>query len=378
MTVKRLAIRIAVGVVSVALAGMLLAFGYYKYQRARVARAIAIDTATGIDSLEAPIINGVPQWVQIRGHDRNNPVLLFITSGIGMPMMPMAHLFQPAWERDFTVVQWDPRLTGKTSSIEAAAQSIPEGRITETLVQDALEVSRYAAQRTGQRKIGIVAHSFGSVVGLDLVARHPELFYAYVGVGQILDAREQERAAYRFSLDRARRASRQDAIDELEAMRSYPDDAIAAADRNEKRRLFLTNMKWLMSFHGDFVGGQPHERHRRAIYLSPAYDLGDIRALFKPRQSPLLFGSYLQERLTARFDDEDLILRVPVLLFEGRHDQEASSAFIEARYARIQAPHKRLLWLERSAHFPMLEEPDRFQELLRQELLPLAAANSAR
>jgi hypothetical protein len=58
---------------------------------------------------------------------------------------------------------------------------------------------------------------------------------------------------------------------------------------------------------------------------------------------------------------------------QGRHDQVAPPAAAE-RYAELlEAPSKQLVWFERSAHMPHLEEPKRFRELLAQVRLGLAA-----
>jgi pimeloyl-ACP methyl ester carboxylesterase len=51
---------------------------------------------------------------------------------------------------------------------------------------------------------------------------------------------------------------------------------------------------------------------------------------------------------------------------QGRRDQVAPPAAAERYAERLQAPHKQLVWFERSAHMPHLEEPGRFRQLLAQ------------
>ena len=53
-------------------------------------------------------------------------------------------------------------------------------------------------------------------------------------------------------------------------------------------------------------------------------------------------------------------LNVPVLFCLGRHDQATPSSLAARYYAELDAPTKRLIWFENSAHFPHLEEPERF------------------
>jgi hypothetical protein len=53
-----------------------------------------------IASLEQITLGGSPQWVLIRGANRNNPLLLFLHGGPGMPTMYLAHDFQRELEKD--------------------------------------------------------------------------------------------------------------------------------------------------------------------------------------------------------------------------------------------------------------------------------------
>jgi pimeloyl-ACP methyl ester carboxylesterase len=64
-------------------------------------------------------------------------------------------------------------------------------------------------------------------------------------------------------------------------------------------------------------------------------------------------------------------LRVPVILFLGRHDYTTPWPVAEAWMKRLRAPKKRIVWLEHSAHLMMLEEPGRVFAGLIQEALPL-------
>jgi len=95
----------------VALSSALL---YRKYLQHEVSQARAISSPDGIDSLEAVRIGGIDQWIEVRGQNVNNPILLFIHGGPGVAFIAMGSTFQDPWEKYFTVVEWDQRGAGKT------------------------------------------------------------------------------------------------------------------------------------------------------------------------------------------------------------------------------------------------------------------------
>jgi len=51
--------------------------------------------------------------------------------------------------------------------------------------------------------------------------------------------------------------------------------------------------------------------------------------------------------------------------FTGRHDYTDPFELTEAYFAKLRAPRKELVWFEDSAHFPFLEEPERFAGEMR-------------
>ena len=82
-------------------------------------------------------INGLQQWITIRGDDPANPVLL-ILPGPGTALSRMAEFFSP-WEEDFTLVQWDQPNAGATL---AQCGSV-EGLSIDRIVRDAIAVAEF-------------------------------------------------------------------------------------------------------------------------------------------------------------------------------------------------------------------------------------------
>ena len=118
-----------------------------------------ITTPNGIVEQRFVRIGGIDQWIQIRGEDRDNPVLLVLHGGPGWPNAVFT-LPLRSWERHFTVVQWDHRGAGKTLGRNGKAGS---GEMTfDRRVADAIELieflRRYLRRRQGGRAGRVHGH----------------------------------------------------------------------------------------------------------------------------------------------------------------------------------------------------------------------------
>src|SRR5262245_895389 len=205
------------GVVVVVVAALL---GFVVLRRRTVARRLALPPS-GIDEHGYVRIGGVDQWVQIRGADRANPVLLMLHAH-GVSMVPLTPLYT-SWERHFTVVQWDRRTVGRTR--RAARRSGDADWTFDRFVADGVELVEHLRQRLGQDRVVLAAHSQGTVVGVGMVRRRPDLFHAYVGMGQMVDMQRNESIVYERLLALAKTAGRRRVVDGLVKLGPppYPD-----------------------------------------------------------------------------------------------------------------------------------------------------------
>lgn len=166
-------------------------------------------------------IGGIEQWVSVRGRHRDAPFLLFLHGGPGFTSIPNSYLNTAEWQEYFNVVQWDQRGAGKTlgRNPQLKASSLNIARMT----QDAEELASYVRKTYGRNKIVLVGHSWGSVLGLQLAARHPDWFHAYVGIGQVTDMHASEAMGFDATLAAAKAAGDREAVAQLMAIQPYPN-----------------------------------------------------------------------------------------------------------------------------------------------------------
>lgn len=136
-------------------------------------------------------INRVEQWVTIHG-ETTKPVILFLHGGPGSPISPYSKALFGDWEKDFTIVQWDQRGTGKTYGRTAPEELTPaflqsNPLTVDQIVADGIELTAYLLKHLDKKKIILFGTSWGSVPGVKMAAKRPDLFYAYIGHSQVTD-----------------------------------------------------------------------------------------------------------------------------------------------------------------------------------------------
>jgi pimeloyl-ACP methyl ester carboxylesterase len=324
-----------------------------------------IVSANGIDESKAIEIGGIQQWITVRGRDRSNPILLLIHGGPAAPDLPNRYLYEPSWVDYFTVVQWDQRGGGKTFELNDPGK-VASTITKERMIQDAEEVVSYLRSTYGKQKIFVLGHSWGSLVGLSLAVRKPEWLYAYIGVGQIINMREGEKISFEWTLSEARKAGNQQAINALTSIAPYPE-----ADGSVPLDKLGTERKWSIVFGGLIHGRKSYDTLENTETISPDYSETDFKAI--DQGSAFTLPKLLPYLISADFTKVRK-LDCPVLMFAGRYDYTVPSVLVKRWFDQVQAPSKRFVWFENSAHMIYEEEPGRFLVHLVQDALPLAAA----
>ncbi len=318
-------------------------------------------SVTSVACLEPVEIGGAAQWILQRGDDIRNPIVLFLHGGPGTSQLTSNKRDTRGLEAGFTVVNWDQRGAGKSF---AAIRDLDRMTI-EQFVTDTRDLTLHLSDKFGHERLVLVGHSWGTVIGTLTVARFPELFHCYVGIGQIGRMSEGERLSYEWTLEQARANGARRAIRALEAMGPPP----YSGDWQKKT---ITQRRYLAKFGGEVYasrrGAMPMVL--RSLVLSREYGLRDRINLLRGvlGSMKLLWPELLGVDLFTQAPE----LRVPVFFIEGRHDWEVPAVIAQRYFDVLDAPSKHLIWFERSAHLPNHEERARFTEFMLGSIRPLA------
>jgi pimeloyl-ACP methyl ester carboxylesterase len=294
------------------------------------------------------LINGIEQWITIKGNP-SKPIILFIHGGPGSPISPYVDVLYKDLEKDFIIVQWDQRGTGRTYGKNAPPEELsPEylkaNPLTlEQMTSDGVEVSKYLLKHLGKQKIILSGTSWGSALGVKIATKQPDLFYAYVGHSQIVNS----------------------TIDAEFYTKIYK----MAEGKNDKESLEILNS----------IGKPPYYRaknvgllfrvlkkYERAnstpapdnwFQLSPAYD-NDIDNKNRADGDDYSFVNYIgDDKLgvqpiitTINLMRDNLDFKIPVYLIQGNEDIMTPKENSKEYFDKIQSPKKEYYLLPKSAH----------------------------
>jgi pimeloyl-ACP methyl ester carboxylesterase len=348
-------VRLSIGLVVVAV--LLVSTGCVHTEPFRDADGRVIPGS--IATMEFATIGGMPQRLWFRGLDTTKPVLLLLHGGPGISEGPLFRRYNASLEHHFLVVYWEQRGTGRSYHADIPPPSMTIGQFLRDL-DDVVELVR---RRFKKDKVILLGHSWGTVLGTIYTSQHPEKVAAYVGVAQIANVPQGDQLSYAFALSEAVKRQHRRAVAALQAI-GPPPHAVAAG---------LTRGRWVERFGGVF---HTDLSTGKLIWAALTTDEASLVDLVKFGQG----NRFSLEHLWKEFSQVDLtryqVFEVPLFFLLGRYDWHVPAVLAAAYFAQIHAPCKRLIWFEQSAHNPPFEEPATFNQVLIEDVLPVAVGTS--
>ncbi|PKN99572.1 MAG: alpha/beta hydrolase [Chloroflexi bacterium HGW-Chloroflexi-4] len=309
-----------------------------------------------IASVEKIKLGGTNQWLIIRGEDVNKPVLLFLSGGPGASEAARVIRFNSELEKHFVVVIWEQRGCGKSyPSLNPKSALTLNG-----YASDIIELTNLLRDRFDEKKIYLVGHSWGSIIGVHAVQQAPELFHAYVGSAQMVDVLETDQLIFQMVMDHSIKSGDTSFVKTLEAQGVPPYFGKSPI----KPYSTLFGREYALFEYPNIVS----EEYRKdgdilelMLKQSEYGWLDRIHYLLGLMNTFNVVYPQLQE-MDFRLDANQLDL--PVYLILGRHDLNNPIQIPEEYFNLLQAPHKELIVFEKSGHGMIWEEPDKFTDVL--------------
>ena len=303
-------------------------------------------------------LGGIEQWVTVKGANCANPVILFLHGGPGNPLSPYADALYGAWEKDFTLVQWDQRGAGRTFGRSPPGEST---LTLERMAADGVELAGYLTQRLGAKQVILLGGSWGSILGVHMAKARPDLFRAYIGVSQVVSYRDNPSASYARVMALAKAAGDERTVGALEALGPPPW---------ENPRGFGILRRATRAYEAKTTEPAP-----KAWWVpAPGYDSRERLAEAEEGEdySYLQFVGRKGDGLYSKVDlaKPGTAFGMPVFLIHGAEDLVATPEVARRYFDAIAAPRKEFVLVPKAGHDPNPALVDAQRRILDLHVLP--------
>jgi pimeloyl-ACP methyl ester carboxylesterase len=298
----------------------------------------------------------------VRAYSPDLPVLLYLSGGPGQSDLPYSRVLFEDLTQDFVVVSWDQRGTGKSYPALAPIETLT----LEQAVANTIELTNYLRQRFNEEKIYLMGESWGTTLGVLAVQQQPELFYAWIGSGQMVSQRETDRQLYREILALAASKGDTELTEQMLAFGEPP-----YADTPYPNAVVMANYDAL---------GQPYTPPQDYIERGTAANLGPwgvmgseynlvekvnvMRGLIDmfTVMYPQLQGIDLRQDVPR--------LEVPVYILDGVAELAARRDLALEWYNQLEAPAKQIYTFDDAGHSVAFEQFSALHQILTGTILP--------
>lgn len=311
-------------------------------------------TEKGICLYETPEINGIRQYIQIRGADKKAPLMLFLHGGPGGSMAGLCHVMQPEWEHHFTVVNWDQRNACKTYlANKSNAAAISQSGTLEDYMADIDAVIAYLHTVYDFEEIILMGFSWGSLIGAEYAKRHGETISHYIGVGQFIHYID----GLHYSCEWLRNVVK-DAPADVEKINAFEN---SIPDPPQMTPAFMNSLKGFSMLGAKYIAKDGRAFPIKSLLTSPFLRFGEKMAMV--HGNPKLFSGTYQTMLSHDFRN-NLHFDMPVLFVSGDEDFVCPNELLAQHFGQITAPQKKNVVISKATHTCFYDQPTAFLDTI--------------
>lgn len=311
-------------------------------------------TEKGICLYETPEINGIRQYIQIRGADKKAPLMLFLHGGPGGSMAGLCHVMQPEWEHHFTVVNWDQRNACKTYlANKSNAAAISQSGTLEDYMADIDAVIAYLHTVYDFEKIILMGFSWGSLIGAEYAKRHGETVSHYIGVGQFIHYID----GLHYSCEWLRKVVK-DAPADVEKINAFEN---SIPDPPQMTPAFTNSLQGFSMLGAKYIAKDGRAFPIKSLLTSPFLRFGEKMAMV--HGNPKLFSGTYQTMMSHDFRN-NLHFDMPVLFVSGDEDFVCPNELLAQHFGQITAPQKKNVVISKATHTCFYDQPTAFLDTI--------------
>ena len=311
-------------------------------------------TEKGICLYETPEINGIRQYIQIRGADKKAPLMLFLHGGPGGSMAGLCHVMQPEWEHHFTVVNWDQRNACKTYlANKSNAAAISQSGTLEDYMADIDAIIAYLHTVYDFEKIILMGFSWGSLIGAEYAKRHGETVSHYIGVGQFIHYID----GLHYSCEWLRKVVK-DAPADVEKINAFEN---SIPDPPQMTPAFMNSLQGFSMLGAKYIAKDGRAFPIKSLLTSPFLRFGEKMAMV--HGNPKLFSGTYQTMLSHDFRN-NLHFDMPVLFVSGDEDFVCPNILLAQHFEQITAPQKKNVVISKATHTCFYDQPTAFLDTI--------------
>lgn len=326
------------------------------FQMKDIQQAIKIESRDGIEEETVIEVGGIPQYLNIRGKSKKNPIILLLHGS--MPMTTIIHMYQIPWENEYTVVNWDRRGAGETYYLNQKESKALKATLTpEQFIRDIDEVIDYLRNRFDQEKIILLADSEGTTFAPRYVQAHPEKVLLYIGSAQVNDMAIDLKRCKEELLLRIRESGK---TKDLEAIKK-----LSVEIRDTKQ--FIQTQECLGVFAEKYLTGSTAGEMLKMIVESWKSPYGKLAHMGYFSLANTYNEAILAYASKINLLDYGKNYKVPMIFITGERDW-ITCYTIQDYYRQIEAPYKKMCFIPKAGHNVLQTHAEVFYKIMHQAI----------
>lgn len=314
------------------------------------AKKYKICSNNGIEKTEYIAMGGIKQYIQIRGENILNPIIIMLHGGPGNNMAHYSYYWQKDLEKNYTIVHWDQRGCGNTYYQNKNA----EKPTLELLLTDLDELIDYICLTYNKEKVIIVGHSWGTFLGAIYSGKNPQKVYSYIGISQMIDFRESEKIS---SEEAMRLACEKHKIKDKEKINKQFNEIMKCKVFNKGIAIKFLKLRQLKDKYLSSGNEMSLIKTIRICLLSPYTTFNNLKWMvsfnkFIESNAKLYKALLLDEKLSMY--NFNMKYEIPVVIIAGECDWVTPYNMAQKYVNEISSPKKKFVTIPNVGHVPFI------------------------